>query len=313
VYYPKLELKFFSDDHRGIYAKNKIQKDELVVKIPLNMLITLEMAKESPIGQKMVNANLDLYSPKHCYLATFLLQEISKKDSQWKLYLDILPKCNDNFPIFYTTEEKKWLSGSPFLSQINDKINDILMDYNMILAVAKEFEKFSLKEFSEMRMAVSSRIFGIRVCGKKTDCFAPLADMLNHKRPRQTQWFYSDELKSFVVQAIHDIEKNEQVKIFFKSKVYDSYGKKCNSRFLLNYGFIVDNNDGNEFPITLELNPSCPLYSYKLNLLKPSKEFKKTFRLPVNFNEEVVNEYFSFLRFLNYDEDINELINVSRI
>ena len=24
--------------------------------------------------------------------------------------------------------------------------------------------------------------------------------------------------------------------------MYDSYGKKCNSRFLLNYGFAVENN-----------------------------------------------------------------------
>ena len=81
--------------------------------------------------------------------------------------------------------------------------------------MAPEFEKYSFKEFLEMRMAVSSRIFGIKIHGKKTDCFAPLADMLNHKRPRHTQWFYSDELKSFVIQAIEDIEKNEQARLFF--------------------------------------------------------------------------------------------------
>ena len=206
-------LKYFSDDHRGIYAKNKIQKDELVAKIPLKMLITLEMSKESSIGQKMINANLDLYSPKHCFLSTFLLQENSKNESQWKIYLDMLPKNYNNFPIFYSDEEKEWLRGSPFLNQIKDKINDILMDYKMIIGVAPEFEKYTSKEFSEMRMAVSSRIFGIRVNGKKTDCLAPLADMLNHKRPRQTQWFYSEELKSFVIQARHEIKKNEQVRI----------------------------------------------------------------------------------------------------
>jgi histone-lysine N-methyltransferase SETD3 len=74
---------------------------------------------------------------------------------------------------------------------------------------------FSLKEFSEMRMAVSSRIFGIKVNGKKTDCFAPIADMLNHKRPRQTQWFYSDDLKNFVIQSLQDIQKGEEVKFYY--------------------------------------------------------------------------------------------------
>jgi len=179
------------------------------------MLITLEMAKESPIGTKMLNANLDLLSPKHCYLSTFLLQEkIKGGDSDWKFYLDFLPSSYDNFPIFFTDEEKKWLIGSPFSSLINEKLADILTDYKMISEVAPEFEdKFSLKEFSEMRMAVSSRIFGIKVNGKKTDCFAPIADMLNHKRPRQTQWFYSDDLKSFVIQSLQDIHKGEEVKL----------------------------------------------------------------------------------------------------
>jgi len=63
----------------------------------------------------------------------------------------------------------------------------------------------------ELRMAISSRIFGIKVNGKKTDCLAPLADMLNHKRPRHTMWFYSDKHKSFIIQALEDIETEAQV------------------------------------------------------------------------------------------------------
>jgi len=52
--------------------------------------------------------------------------------------------------------------------------------------------------------------------------------------------------------------------------VYDSYGQKCNHRFLLNYGFAVEDNrelDGfcpNEVPIELNLNPEDPLYQHKL-------------------------------------------------
>jgi histone-lysine N-methyltransferase SETD3 len=61
-------------------------------------------------------------------------------------------------------------------------------------------------------MAVSSRIFGININKKKTDCFAPLADMLNHKRPRHTEWYYSDSHNAFVIQALENIEKGEQVK-----------------------------------------------------------------------------------------------------
>ena len=43
---------------------------------------------------------------------------------------------------------------------------------------------FPLKEYSEMRMMVASRIFGIQILGHKTDAFVAYADMLNHRRPR---------------------------------------------------------------------------------------------------------------------------------
>lgn len=80
------------------------------------MLITLEMAKESPFGMKMEAANLNLNSPKHCFLTTYILQERINPLTKWQKYIDILPKSYDNFPIFFSDEEKKMLNGSPFLS-----------------------------------------------------------------------------------------------------------------------------------------------------------------------------------------------------
>ena len=41
--------------------------------------------------------------------------------------------------------------------------------------------------------------------------------------------------------------------------VFDSYGRKCNSRFLLNYGFIVEDNDANEVAISIYIDKSDPL------------------------------------------------------
>ena len=89
-----------------------------------------------------------------------------------------------DFPIFFTDDEKVWLKGSPFLDQVNEKVEDIKIDYNLICKEVPEFKQYSMKEYSEVRMIVSSRIFGISVNGVKTDGFVPYADMLNHKRPR---------------------------------------------------------------------------------------------------------------------------------
>lgn len=41
-------------------------------------------------------------------------------------------------------------------------------------------------------MIVSSRIFGVLINNKKTDALVPIADMLNHKTPKLTSWYFSD-------------------------------------------------------------------------------------------------------------------------
>ena len=157
-------------------------------------------------------------------------------------------------------------------------------------------------------MMVSSRIFGITVNGVKTDGFVPYADMLNHKRPRQTTWYYSDERKGFIIEACDDIPRGEQV--------YDSYGKKCNSRFFLNYGFINLNNDANEVPLIVHLNKEDPGYEIKMKLINENQKNFLKFRVVDNLQDRVMAEFLSWLRYSEYEGDLavlylakNEAIN----
>lgn len=142
---------------------------------------------------------------------------------------------------------------------------------------------------------VSSRIFGIQIEGVKTDGFVAYADMLNHKRPRQTTWNYTDDRRGFIIEALDDVKRGEQI--------YDSYGKKCNSRFFLNYGFINLNNDANEVPIKVFYNEDDKMKQVKQEMLKDTTDVKK-FRVVDNFNEKVMQEFLSWLRFVEYDENI---------
>ena len=100
------------------------------------------MAFKSPVGKLMYEMGLRqrLISPKHSFLGTFLLQEQLKKETPFAEYLDILPKSLRDFPVFFTPEEKALLEGSPFLSQINEKIDDIKSDYDLI---CKEVPSYS--------------------------------------------------------------------------------------------------------------------------------------------------------------------------
>ena len=300
AYFPKLEIHFYSDEYRGVCAKSKIVKEEIIMTIPKECLISLELAMETNVGKEIGKFMYsELNSPKHCLLSAFLLTE--EKSEKWKFYFDLLPKDFSNFPIFYTDKELEYLKGSPFLNQVLDKKIDMKIDYEKICFYIPSFSQFSYQKFCEARMMISSRIFGIQMGENKTDVLAPFADLLNHKRPRQTQWYYDNMLESFVIQAIEDINEG--------SEIFDSYGKKTNSRFLLNYGFSLENNDSSEYPLTVSFNNSYPLFEVKKNLFQSDYELVKTFNLNNNIYESQLLELLSFLRFMLFDGDINILFN----
>lgn len=114
--FDKLKLRYYAADYRGVHAARNIKKNETILYVPKSEIITLEMAMESPIGALMAARNFRqrLISPKHSFLATYIMQERRKPASHFQKYIDILPKAFDNFPIFYTQEERTWLEGSPF-------------------------------------------------------------------------------------------------------------------------------------------------------------------------------------------------------
>lgn len=265
----------------------------------------MDLARESKLGKEI--QQLNLLSPKHCLFAVYLLYEsrVNSK-SKWSEYIKMLPSDYSNFPIFFKDKELEFLNGSPILNQIKEKLSDLKSDYNEIVnntSFLKLIKNSTFEDFCKMRMAVSSRVFGIKTYGRKTDCLCPLADMINHKRPRQTQWYFSDNLDSFVMQAIDDIEEG--------CEIFDSYGKKCNSRFFLNYGFIIRNNESNEYPFSLEdIDKKLKFYSMintnddnldkfenlKIDEKKSDQELLKIFRLKCNLDDQVFDEFLSYLR-----------------
>lgn len=190
---------------------------------------------------------------------------------------------------------------------INDKIEEIKKDYDLVCSEVPEFAQFPLAEYTELRMIVASRIFGITIDGVKTDAFVPYADMLNHKRPRETSWYYSDDKKGFVIEACEDLPRG--------APVHDSYGKKCNSRFFLNYGFINMNNDANEIQFKVELNATSANIEGKLKLLN-NKHIFQFFKVTETLKDEVCMNFMSFVRLVTFEEDVthlffarNEMIN----
>ena len=299
-FFPKLKIHFYTNNYRGVLAKKNIIKNEIIMTIPKECLISLETVLETEYGKKIGEFMYkELYSPKHCLLTSFLLYE--EKNPKYKYYFDLLPKDFSNFPIFYTKDELNLLKGSPFLNQISSKKDDIKYDYNKLCEHLSDFKQFSFLKFCQARILISSRIFGIQMKEKKTDVLVPFADLLNHKRPKQTQWYYDDNIESFVIQAIENIKEGNEI--------FDSYGKKTNARFLLHYGFCLDNNDISEFNMSITFNESYPLFEQKKIFFENEKEYKRTFNLNNSFYQSEILELLCFLRFILFDDEIYLLYN----
>lgn len=189
--FPKLMVAEFTENYRGIMAKRNIQKKDKILYIPLSRMITLEMSKEIALSRAIVQNNVQLQSPKHTFLTLFLLEETLKESSEWKPYIDLLPKEFPSFPIFYTKEELEMLEGSSFLFMVHEKVLDLKKDYDTVSTIDPSFSKtYDFKMFCWARTVVCSRIFGLTIDGNKSDALVPFADMINHRIPKQSSWVF---------------------------------------------------------------------------------------------------------------------------
>ena len=123
--------------------------------------------------------------------------------------------------------------------------------------------------------------------------------MINHKNPKDTLWNYSDIHGGFELKSV--IQKNQDFEIF------DSYGIKCNSRFLLNYGFVEDNNMHTEYSFKIVIDDTFPLIEEKSKYFTGLSSIKFKFNIGFEHSYENCEDFFSIMRFLAID-NMDDLI-----
>ncbi len=298
IYINKLSVLFINENMRGIIATDNIKKNDILIKIPKDFLITSEEAENNNKDLFTEEIKKELSSPSHCILSYFLLKEIEKGEkSKWHYYFKFLPKSYLNFPIFYTEKELIILEGTKFKKLINEKKEEIKKDYEILCQKIELFSQYSYDQFCKIRCIISSRLFGLIIKGKKNNIIAPFADLLNHKRSRDTKWFFSENENYFGIIALKNINKGIQV--------YDSYGRKSNVRYLLNYGFTIENNEDDDIQIQISLDSNCINYQQKINLVSVFPT--RIFYLSKNIEDIQTFQFFSFVRLLIYDGNVENV------
>jgi len=283
--FPNLLLKFYTVDYRGVHARRRLEANELILEVPLPLIMTTEVAKDSDIGVKIQKSGCTPFSD-HSWLAALLLQEKYNPKSFYKPYIDCLPVHYRNMPLFFDDEELKWLKGSFTLKMIEDRKYSLKTEFDNIVKFVPEFGKYHHLDFFWARIAVITRVFGFEVKGHKTEGLVAMADMLNHKRPNETSWTFDDSRNAFTITTTKRLLKSAQI--------FDSYGRKCNSRFFVNYGFSLDVNEDNQVAVFFDIPKDDPNYTLKTKLLRGTST--RRFQIAFEHKERCTKKCVSFLR-----------------
>jgi histone-lysine N-methyltransferase SETD3 len=263
--YPNLFFKKYSDSERGMHAKKKIIPNTEVMYIPSNLLITND--NTSRYSTDMGSSINSLNNTNLLKIALYILDTIDDRHNFYQPYYQILPKDISHLPIFWDKSVLNLLESSDFLNDIMARKKMLTNEYSSLCNLSENFRReITLYDWLWARSIVGSRNFSINVDGSNKSAMVPLADMLNHYRPAETKWGYDNNKRGFTMTTLKGINHRAQI--------MDSYGRKSNRKYLLHYGFVMDDNiesDGTcDDDIIIEIpdsNSSRKLYVNKDNFI----------------------------------------------
>ena len=306
--FPNLHIIHQKKNERGVKTRGTISKNKTVIKIPRKLLIYSDMGKNTKWGRQLQNyTKRALISPDIIYILIYMIKRMGT-NAFHRPYFDILPRDIGHFPVFWNKSDLKYLENSHLLNLIKSRKEDLNYDYTTLCLALDGFKEFcSWGEFMWLRSIIGSRNFGISIKNKKQAAMVPLSDMLNHSMKPDVNWHFNNTTDAFVMESNKALSSNQEIS--------DSYGSKCNSRYLLYYGFALhDGSEKDRNTILFEISQQIlkgRLYAEKLHFIK--SQFKCT--LTNNFSSVEFNNLMRFLRISNANkkelEIIKEKLNIA--
>lgn len=261
--FPDLYFKEYGGGERGVHSTTAIPEGKQVVKIPLRLLITEDLAQTCPYAKAFNQrpSSSDIYAPHLALITLYMLDTLEDPDHLFAPYYDILPRDVSNFPHFWGKKDRRLLENSEILGEVDQRLERFLKDYDQLSDILPGFsDRFTAGDYLWLRTLVGSRNFRLPIHGKSQSTMVPLGDMLNHNVPADVRWGFDPQEDGFTMVSKTPIAKGAQV--------MDSYGLKPNTKYFLHYGFALENipQDTNTVHVKFTLDPSDPSYHRKKDL-----------------------------------------------
>jgi hypothetical protein len=237
---------------RSLVSDRNFSRGDEALFIPFKCLMTETDASKTTFAQKLRKVSVE--ASGHSLLAMYLLEEKAKgKESFFSPYINMLPESYRDMPLFFDRALKTRLKGSMALPMLYMRIKSMNDEYMAMQNYPDLLSGVTLHDFNWARTAVITRVFSCDSrcdtpdAGRKPEeCLVPIADMMNHAHNTSVHWGYDRTKAGFVMTSTGRSVKGSQL--------FDSYGNKCNSRYFINYGFtLADNQMFNQACVFLPL------------------------------------------------------------
>ena len=237
----------FDDETSGVRAQSDLAEGALVLRVPLHLCVTSREARASPVGSQALaaaTASSELSSSIHDLVLAFHLAADTESGSPFHApYYATLPQpgaADDPRAMmprcWPDAEVETLLRGSPAADEARRSCANVRSDYELITKQPGAWPSF--ERFDWALAMVSSRCFTLQTESGDLDALVPLADMLNHARPRETAYRVVEqeagggsraEGASFEMRMLRPMARGRAV--------HDTYGAKGNAQLLATYGF----------------------------------------------------------------------------
>ncbi|KAI9502223.1 hypothetical protein BX070DRAFT_253550 [Coemansia spiralis] len=264
----KLALAYFPNTFRGMMATRDICREEDVICVPEQLLVTASKAM-SRLLKYSVNAsvnisladNISRKLSEHQTLTYWLYSESKLgKDSSWRYYIKSLPQSFASVPLFVlsgsrpndmlsaTTDNEKWVLAHITRSvrhKVADQQTRLFSDWTRTSSFVSTTGAIcpidDWRHYVWAWLAVSTRCIHLGqkatrspFASQDTIALAPLLDLLNHSEDARISTHFDVSNQQFVIKTHKPYKKGEEVFI--------SYGPHDNRFMLAEYGFVLARN-----------------------------------------------------------------------
>ncbi|XP_065320446.1 actin-histidine N-methyltransferase-like isoform X2 [Gordionus sp. m RMFG-2023] len=272
----KFEIKMCENKGLGIYSTNLIRTNQTLTRINKNII--LDSSSDHDLSLKSIIQNdLLLQKMQNVSLSLLLLEEMHKKDSFWKPYLDILPQTF-NTPLYFSENDFEIAKSSLSFDFIYNHVCSISRQYVYIYRLLKKLSQNKSSQnfifydhftYEDYRWAVScvstrqNRIVKKNDFAKEESILAliPFMDMFNHDGNLPMSIDYDIENQDVIIYAPKIYHIDQQICM--------NYGNRSSAQYLIHNGFIPDEiNRFDEISLKFGLNSNDPTLLIKNTYLK---------------------------------------------